>query len=270
MLIGACVAALVTATVALAGGNQVKRLGSALGVRNGVIHACVETRGGRSTIGDIKLSNCHKGFTRLSWNIRGPRGTHGSRGAQGPRGATGPQGARGPQGPKGDKGDTGPAGPQGPSGINSPLVFGPYDSGSADSGVCGNDWADDSYKRTYTVTPQSDGSFQVTELFDGTFVTRAGKSPHPSDCNDPSEDIPAGITGAFYGDYAVPVPVGSDFNFKATCPAGCTTREFFTAVFNKPANFIDNTPYAWQFHYTTESHGSWHNTDHGDSGNITP
>lgn len=43
----------------LAGGNQVARLGSALGVRNGVIHACVEKKG------DIKLSNCHKGSESL-------------------------------------------------------------------------------------------------------------------------------------------------------------------------------------------------------------
>ena len=89
VLAGACAAALVTTTVALAGGNQVARLGSALGVRGGVIHACVEKGG------DIKLSHCHKGSTDLSWNIRGRRGARGVRGPQGPAGARGFAGAQG-------------------------------------------------------------------------------------------------------------------------------------------------------------------------------
>jgi len=100
-LAGACAAALLTATVALAGGNQVARLGSVLGVRNGVIHACVEKKG------DIKLSNCHRGSRGLSWNIRGPRGARGVRGAEGPLGPTGPAGSQGLKGEKGDKGDKG-------------------------------------------------------------------------------------------------------------------------------------------------------------------
>ena len=165
----------------------------------------------------------------------------------------------------GPKGDTGATGPPGLRGINSPLVFGPYNSGGLDSSVCGNDWATDTYTRTYTVTPQSDGSFQVTELFDGTFVTLAGDSPN--DCN---VTIPAGITGTMYGDYAVVVPTASDFNFKAACPPGCTTRQFFTAFFGKPASFIDSATYAWQFHYAADNpaDGTWDNTDHGNTGNI--
>lgn len=98
---GACAAALVTTTVALAGGNQVARLGSALGVRGGVIHACVEKGG------DIKLSHCHKGSESLSWNIRGRRGARGLRGVRGPQGPVGPAGSQGLKGDKGDKGDKG-------------------------------------------------------------------------------------------------------------------------------------------------------------------
>ena len=170
---------------------------------------------------------------------------------------TGPQGPAGPTGPTGPQGATGPTGP---SGI-SPLVFGPYASGSPDSSVCGNDWATDTFTRTYIVTPQSNGSFSVTELFNGTFVTLAGFSP-----NDCAVTIPAGITGRLWGNEAFTIPVGADFDFTATCPAGCTGTQFTTTFFNTafPAT------YAWQFHYTTASNGSWNNTDHGNTGNIHP
>jgi Collagen triple helix repeat (20 copies) len=217
--------------------------------------------------------------------LRGQRGALGLNGSQGITGVNGANGLNGPKGDKGDtgaagaastvpgpKGDTGATGPPGLSGIKSPLVFGPYNSGGLDSSVCGNpdgtehDWATDTYTRTYTVTPQSNGTFQVTELFDGTFVTVAGASPNTCDVT-----IPAGITGTMYGDYAVVVPTASGFNFKAVCPAGCTTKQFFTAFFGKPASFIDSATYAWQFHYTADNpaQGTWDNTDHGNTGNIT-
>jgi hypothetical protein len=99
----------------------------------------------------------------------------------------------------------------------------------------------------------------VTELFNGTFVTLAGNSP-----GTPCAALSAGITGQFYGDEVFTVPTHADFNFTATCPVGCRATQFFDAFFN-------TTPpsYAWQFHYTTPGNGSWDNTDHGDSGNIT-
>ena len=116
-----------------------------LGVRNGVIYACVETHGNKQTLGDLKLANCHKGFKPIAWNIRGPRGLRGvsSVGRQGPAGPAGPagaQGSQGAQGPKGDKGDkatlqrlTGDF-----SGTNATVAtsldgvqFGPYPDGGA-------------------------------------------------------------------------------------------------------------------------------------------
>ena len=122
-----------------------------LGVRNGVIYACVETHGNKQTLGDLKLANCHKGFKPIAWNIRGPRGLRGvsSVGRQGPAGPAGPAGAQGPQGiqgaqgPKGDKGDkatlqrlTGDF-----SGTNATVAtsldgvqFGPYPDGSTCGG----------------------------------------------------------------------------------------------------------------------------------------
>ena len=114
-----------------------------LGVRNGVIYACVETHGNKQTLGDLKLANCHKGFKPIAWNIRGRKG---ARGVSTP----GPQGPQGPQGSQGLQGPAGPAGPQGPpartmlrltgdfAGTNASVAtsldgvtFGPYSNGGA-------------------------------------------------------------------------------------------------------------------------------------------
>ena len=189
----------------------------------------------------------------------GAQGTKGDTGLKGDAGAPGVKGDNGAQGVKGDKGDNGAPG------VASPLVFGPYNSGSTDSSACGGDWANDTYTRTYMVAPQADGSFQVTELFNGSFVTLAGTTP---DNCAAGLSLPAGITGKFYGDYAVVVPSTADLNFTAVCPAGCTTGQFFTAFFGKPAGWLDSATYAWQFHYAT-ANSTWDNTDHGNTGNIT-
>jgi hypothetical protein len=128
-----------------------------------------------------------------------------------------------------------------------------------DSSACGGNWASDNFTRTYIVTPASDGSFTVTELFNGTFTTLSGNTP-----DSPCGSLAVGITGTMYGDYVLSAPIGSDFNFTATCTTSCTTDDFFSSFFSTttPAN------YAWQFHYNTASNGSWSNTDHGNTGNI--
>jgi hypothetical protein len=51
------------------------------------------------------------------------------------------------------------------------------DSGSTDSGTCGNNWANDTFNREFDVS-QDRGTFVLTEFFkDGHFVTVAGFSP---------------------------------------------------------------------------------------------
>jgi len=200
----------------------------------------------------------------------GPAGATGATGATGSQGIQGFPGAAGATGATGGAGATGPTGPTGASGINSPLVFGPFASGSPDSGVCGNNWADDTFTRTYIVTPRTDSSFDVTELFLGTFVTLAGASP-----NDCGVTLPAGITGQMRGNFAFTVPAQADFNFTAACPTGCGSVDFLNAFFGTnplthlPWTGIPGT-YAWQFHYLAGNGSSWHNTDHGNTGNITP
>jgi hypothetical protein len=205
-------------------------------------------------------------YQNLSANARARlHGATGVTGATGATGATGPQGPAGTSGGGGGGGGTGPQGPQGPQGApgtNAQLVYGPYyTTNDSDSSACGGNWATDAFTRTYIVSPVSDGSFTVTELFNGTFVTLAGNSP-----DTPCTTIPAGTTGTFYGDYVLSAPVGSNFNFNATCgTTNCNTNDFFTSFFgiSEPNN------YAWQFHYATASHGSWDNTDHGNTGNIS-
>jgi len=59
------------ATASLAGATSHGSTAHQLAVARGVIRACVETRGDAATIGDLKLSHCHRGFKRLSWNVRG-------------------------------------------------------------------------------------------------------------------------------------------------------------------------------------------------------
>src|SRR2546427_2595856 len=55
--------------------------------------------------------------------------------------------------------------------------YGPYASGSTDSGTCGPDWANDMFDRHFTVFSQ-DGTFSIVEQFkDGSFTTPASDSP---------------------------------------------------------------------------------------------
>jgi Collagen triple helix repeat (20 copies) len=91
-------------------------------------------------------TKCPRGYTALSWNVkgptgargpagsRGPQGTQGAQGAQGPQGTPGAQGAQGPQGtpgaqgaqgPQGTPGAQGSQGPQGPSGVVSMTQYSP-------------------------------------------------------------------------------------------------------------------------------------------------
>src|SRR5256886_14153355 len=167
-LIAAFVALFVSGTMAFASGDRRWQTGRKFGARNGVIYACVETNGSSATLGDLKLSNCHKGFRRIAWNIRGPRGLRGvsSAGKQGPAGPTGPAGTQGAQGPAGPAGSTGPKGDKGDKGDKGPPgtpafgTFGPGHLTNPDDTGCGGTgvWAHDNEDRLYVVAATQDGS----------------------------------------------------------------------------------------------------------------
>jgi hypothetical protein len=230
---------------------------------NGVIHACyfVSTPRSPGQNGELRIidpskgGRCRSSEDALSWNKTGVRGPSG------------------PSGPLGPKGDTGSTGAPGPSGVNSPLVFGPYTNPSdADSGICADNntsgnpgWATDTLSYTYVISPQSDGSFDVTKMFKGTFVTTGSSSP-----NDCSVHLAANVHGTMYGDEAFTIPaqgVGQSaaFDPEATCTSVCGGDDFVAAFF--PGSSFPGS-YSWQFYYDT-AHSHWTNADYGNSGNIT-
>jgi hypothetical protein len=99
--------------------------------------------------------------------------------------------------------------------------YGPYASGSPDSGTCGNDWATDTFDRHFTVFTQQDGSFLVVEQFkDGNFVTpaplgdpaRTPNGPSPGACQTspiPAGTVNDGITGSLHGYFIISLPPGT-------------------------------------------------------------
>src|SRR3954447_14233359 len=76
-------------------------------VKNGVIHACLVTKGKKSQRGTIHVvsaagkCNKKKGEQALTWGVAGPSGANGAPGPAGAPGANGTPGAAGAQGEKG-------------------------------------------------------------------------------------------------------------------------------------------------------------------------
>jgi hypothetical protein len=157
-------------------------------------------------------------------------------------------------------------------------VYSYADSVGPDSGYCGDDWAEDTYDRTFVVEPQIDGSFTMAETFQGTFVTRVGVDD-PNNC---SRTQTGNVDGTFYGTetFSVPSPGGgeaADFNPFATCGSDCSPHTTgttssadagntaFVNAFFPGATMGPNVNY--DFVYTTDSNGTW--TDSNTPGNET-
>lgn len=118
--------------------------------------------------------------------------------------------------------------------------FGPYSSTSPDSGTCGNDWANDTFKREFfahqTAAP---GTWRVTEAYiDGHFVTVAGPSPGACETTSPHGHLIAlGQKGNFGGFLSGTVTGATTYT-----PNGCnvapdcsTTTLIIKAVFGPDA-----------------------------------
>lgn len=259
------VVACIAAFIALAGGAYAAGLVNTPDLAsNAVTHRVLAKNSvwasnlGRGVIGEANFSKTLDGKI-FSRTMNGPAG---------PKGATGSQGPAGPAGAAGQNGAQGPAGPAGAT----PLTFGPYASASDDSGTCGNNWAHDTYKRTFVVSPQADGSFNVTELYsDGSFVTIAGDSPGACQSGDNNGNkVSDGTTGTFRGLDLFEVPASADdaFNPNASCPAGCTADQWFNAFFGiADHNSIPQNPFV--FHYDAGGNGTWRNASDGNAGDIT-
>jgi hypothetical protein len=133
--------------------------------------------------------------------------------------------------------------------------YGPFASSSPDSGTCGNDWAQDTFDRFFTVKQNPDGTYRVYEQFkNGSFITTEPPtglffSPGACDSSDgtPPALLVAGIVGTMHG-YLTFTVMGSE-DPDASCagtPSPCeTTSGFFTEFF--PGALV--TTDAYFFHY---------------------
>jgi hypothetical protein len=140
--------------------------------------------------------------------------------------------------------------------------YGPYLTGSPDSGSCGNYWANDTVNRFFSVFSH-DGSLVVVEQFkDGTFKTPAPlytsaqlppagsppspkPNPSPGACNNGTAYdggvVADGVTGKFVGYFIIPLAPGimetsNDSHCSATTMSntvpGCDTYTFITSHFS--------------------------------------
>jgi hypothetical protein len=143
--------------------------------------------------------------------------------------------------------------------------IGPIASTSPDSGTCGNDWAEDSFDRFFTIKQNNDGTFRVTEQFkNGTFVTNSTVfSPGACDATDgygPGTILPGDI-GTMHGYLLItvtcsnpleqcpnPTPNCNDVDVITTLPACQTTGGFLREFFGPTAAATASTD-AFFFHY---------------------
>jgi hypothetical protein len=115
--------------------------------------------------------------------------------------------------------------------------YGPYASGSPDSGTCGvNDWAEDTFDRDFTVRTAHDGTTTVVEQFkNGSFTTNAGPSPGGCETNVGGMLV-AGKTGSMHG-YFIVTNVGPPTSNSPSCDASnpsstdCSTATFINTHF---------------------------------------
>jgi hypothetical protein len=142
-----------------------------------------------------------------------------------------------------------------------------------DSGTCGNNWANDTLKRTYAVKKNSDGSFSLIAFDRGTFSTVAGQSPGACDTSDPHHGatVTVGITGRMGGFVAEKI-TGGTFNPNATCATVCDRNAFVAAFFGSSAQqSVDKFLYVYGAHDPTLIKHAWVNAgnattshNHGD------
>ena len=152
----------------------------------------------------------------------------------------------------------GEQGQSGQHGDGNRAVFGPYSSGSLDSGTCGNSWATDTYKRVFYVQQTGASTWRVTEAFvGGHFVTIAGQSPAACETTPHTTNmIKTGVTGRFGGIFVIPVTGGSYTPSGCNIPTACnTTAGFMLAVFGKTAYDVTS----FFFDYRASGQGLIHN-----------
>jgi hypothetical protein len=152
-----------------------------------------------------------------------------------------------------------------PTRTNATQHYGPYPSTSTDSGTCGNDWANDTFDRHFTVRRNPDGTFLVVEQFkDGTFTTPAIDSPpvnfSPGACQTsatPQGTVNDNVTGSLHGYFLIPLPPGEMLtssdphcNASTMTNAGCDTTTFIDTHFTPACYPGTCTVTTFFFHYS--------------------
>lgn len=162
-----------------------------------------------------------------------------------------------------------------PTGTGGTQHYGPYTTTSPDSGTCGNDWAEDTFDRYFTVRPNGD----VVEQFkDGSFVTTGDFSPGACETN-PGGMVREGVIGGMHG-YFVISNVGPQTSPSPFCDAvsntnaNCTTATFINTHF-APCYPVACPVTTYFFHYASGDQGlifhEWKNASPdrgGDNGDI--
>lgn len=163
--------------------------------------------------------------------------------------------------------------------------YGPYTSTSPDSGTCGNEWAEDTFDRDFTVRTANDGTVTIVEQFkNGSFVTNAG--PSPGNCDETDGYGPgavnAGVTGSMHG-YFIVSGATAQTSTSPYCDAiamtntDCTTTTFINTHF-VPCYPFTCTVTTFFDHYSAGDQGlvvhEWKNAscdrggNHGDIANL--
>ena len=152
--------------------------------------------------------------------------------------------------------------------------YGPFASGSPDSGTCGPNWANDTFDRHFSIGFRGGVLTVVEDFKDGSFVTVAGASPGGCDTN-PGGTVTAGVTGSLEGYFVIPMPGEKQTSFDTSCGADCTTTSFINSHFT-PACYPNLCPATtFLLHYSASGQGlafhEWKNASAdrgGTSGDI--
>jgi len=105
-------------------------------------------------------------------------------------------------------------------------------------GTCGNDWAEDTFDRDFTVRTSAGSTTVVEQFKHGSFVTNTGASPGACDTTDGygPGTVAAGHTGSMHGYFVVsgsltPTSTSSFCDALLMTNADCTTATFINTHF---------------------------------------
>jgi hypothetical protein len=139
---------------------------------------------------------------------------------------------------------------------------------SPDSGMAGNNWANDTINRQLQIWKLADGNYCASVSDQGSFVTVSGPSPNNGG------QVSTGITGKMQGGYTTGELslTGPSFN-----PKGLATRgDLGTFTVDQRPSYLSygldgDFGNNWGWSYTTSKNGSWVNASipPGNSGDIT-